>query len=695
MSRYVQKSFNGGEISPTIHARNNLQRYENSVCTLQNGFVHAEGCVSNRQGTEYVNCAKFDTKKVRPISFVFNTEQTYIIELGDKYARFYKDGGRIIYPSDYKDENLRGLPVEIETPFSEDDLFQIKYAQNADVLTLCCKGYVPQDLTRLSHYDWTITPMDAKPNIEAPTNPSCSWHGGSESFRTYKYVVTAVKEDTYEESERSEECSCNGELEANWGVSDYIDITWTAVEGATEYNVYKSVNGIFGYVGVSTTNSFRDNKIEPDLQATAPIFKNPFEDNNNPQTTTWFQQRRIFANLEDSPSKYVTTQIGTNKNFNISRPLVASDAITVTLSDNGVNAIKHIVGMKEKLVIFTSQAVWVAGGSDGTFSANPLPENSIQLYFGSGDVQPVVSGRMVLFVQAGGEIVRDLGYTWSSDSYDSAEISIWAKHLFEGKRVVSMAFSDEPYHQLFCVMNDGTMNVLTYDKAQEVSGWGQYITDGEYEAVATIREGKEDVAYFIVKRTINGITKKFIERQPSRIISNVTNATFADCSLRYEGQETNHLSGLQHLEGKKVCVVADGGVYDAVVKDGKITLPISFTSAIVGLSYQFKLKTLNIEGQNTHGLNKNISQVDVGVYKSREDFKILVSGDIPYELTRCDDSNENDEITVTDVLRAYPHSNWTERANVTVLQDKPLPLTVTSIATVLDVQVEPTDEQNG
>lgn len=695
MSRYVQKSFNGGEISPTIHARNNLQRYENSVCTLQNGFVHAEGCVSNRQGTEYVNCAKFDTKKVRPIPFVFNTEQTYIIELGDKYARFYKDGGRIIYPSDYKDENLRGLPVEIETPFSEDDLFQIKYAQNADVLTLCCKGYVPQDLTRLSHYDWTITPIDAKPNIEAPTNPSCSWHGGSESSRTYKYVVTAVKEDTYEESERSEECSCNGELEANWSVSDYIDITWTPVEGATEYNVYKSVNGIFGYVGVSTTNSFRDNKIEPDLQATAPIFKNPFEDNNNPQTTTWFQQRRIFANLEDSPSKYVTTQIGTNKNFNISRPLVASDAITVTLSDNGVNAIKHIVGMKEKLVIFTSQAVWVAGGSDGTFSANPLPENSIQLYFGSGDVQPVVSGRMVLFVQAGGEIVRDLGYTWSSDSYDSAEISIWAKHLFEGKRVVSMAFSDEPYHQLFCVMNDGTMNVLTYDKAQEVSGWGQYITDGEYEAVATIREGKEDVAYFIVKRTINGITKKFIERQPSRIISNVTNATFADCSLRYEGQKTNHLSGLQHLEGKKVCVVADGGAYDAVVEDGKITLPISFTSAIVGLPYQFKLKTLNIEGQNTHGLNKNISQVDVGVYKSREDFKVLVSGDIPYELTRCDDSNENDETLVTDVLRAYPHSNWTERANVTVLQDKPLPLTVTSIATVLDVQVEPTDEQNG
>lgn len=64
MARYVQKSFNGGEISPTIHARNNLQRYENSLTTLQNGFVHAEGCVSNRQGTEFVNYAKYDSKKI-------------------------------------------------------------------------------------------------------------------------------------------------------------------------------------------------------------------------------------------------------------------------------------------------------------------------------------------------------------------------------------------------------------------------------------------------------------------------------------------------------------------------------------------------------------------------------------------------------------------------------------------------------
>ena len=781
MARYVQKSFNGGEISPTIHARNNLQRYENSLSKLKNGFVHAEGCVSNRQGTEFVNYAKFNDRKSRVIPFVFNTEQTYIIELGHKYARFFKDGGRIIYPSNYgvsyegtfsfietvqnsdetnvykyqlgnndyvyssKEENslsiddilyadvelsnaycseefnlsskgkitnidieshtigidvdnskkdLRGLPVEIETPFEEKDLFKIKFAQNADIITLSCKGYVSQDLIRTSHYDWTLQPLDAKPDIQAPLNVKCTWHGGSESSRTYKYVITAVKNETYEESERSAECSCKGELEANWGVNDYIDVTWDSVEGATEYNIYRSVNGVFGYVGVSTTNSFRDNKIEPDIQATAPIFKNPFENNNNAETTTWFQQRRLFANFEDSPSKYVATQVGTTKNFNISRPLMASDAITITLSDNGVNAIKHLVGMKEKLVIFTTQAVWVAGGSDGTFSANPLPENSIHLYFGSSDVQPVVSGRMILFIQSGGEIVRDLGYTWSSDSYDSAELSIWAKHLFEGKTVIDMAFCDEPYHQLFCIMNDGTMNVLTYDKAQEVAGWGQYTTDGEYESVASIREGKENVAYFIIKRIINGVTKRFIERQPSRIISEVTDTPFVDCSLTYEGELTNHLSGLDYLEGKEISINANGGFYKMTVIDGQVELPIHFTKAIVGIPYEFMLRTLNIEGDNTHGLNKNIAQVDVGVYKSREDFKIITNGNIPYEIQRSDISHEMDEELITDVVRSYPHSDWTEHANVTIIQDKALPLTVTSIATVLDVQTEPTDEQS-
>ena len=693
MARVVQKSFNGGEITPAIHARNNLQKYESSLARLKNGFVHIEGCVSNRQGTEFVT-GKYPQKKIRLIPFKFNNEQTYMIEAGDKYFRFIQNGGVVVYPDNFEEEEKRGLPVEVETPYSEDDLDKLQWAQNADVMTLCC---YPQkevyELSRLSHYDWALTQLVITPEISAPTNLAVSWHGSLDSPRDYSYCVTAVKKDSYEESIRSEVVTVRGEIEAKWGVEEYFTLNWAAVEDAVEYNIYRSVNGVYGFIGTSETNSFKDIKYEPDLSCTAPIFKNPFANGNCPATTTWFQQRRFFGRFPDAPSKFIATQLGTNKNFNISRPLIASDAITINLSDNGVNTIKHLIGMKKNLIIFTDEAVWSSKGSDGTYSASPLPENEIEAYIGSSDVKPVVTGRMIIFVHAGGQMLSDLGYTWASDSYDTTKLSVWAQHLFEGKNVVQMDYSEEPYHQLFVIENDGTANCLVYDKAQEVIGWGQYITKGQYEDAKCVREGKENIVYFVVERIINNVTKKFIERQPSRIPKDVSGGCYSDCSLRYSGKATSHVTGLEHLEGEKVSINADGGHYEGVVVNGSIDLEIEAKNIVVGLPYEFILKTLNIEAENTHGLKKVVTKCDIGIYKSREDFKVLTEGVRPYECLRSNESINNDEHLITGIVEAYPHSDYTTNASVTIIQDKTLPLTITSIATVLSVQEEPTDEQ--
>ncbi|MBQ3640729.1 hypothetical protein II906_02195, partial [bacterium] len=250
MTRYTQKSFTGGVLSPSLYARNDLAKYFIGLKTLKNGFVRAEGSVSNRAGLELVCEVKNSASPVRLIPFSFNTEQTYIIEMGNNYARFIKEGAQIIYPDGHQDE---GEPVEIQTDYTYDELFDIMYAQNADTLTLCHKNHLPIELSRLSHYNWSYTPINFQPQIAAPTNLSASWTGGNEHTTTYKYVVTAVKSDTYEESNRSAEVSVTGELEGYWGVSEYITITFDAVQGAVEYNVYKSVNGVFAYVGTTST----------------------------------------------------------------------------------------------------------------------------------------------------------------------------------------------------------------------------------------------------------------------------------------------------------------------------------------------------------------------------------------------------------------------------------------------------------
>lgn len=681
MTRYTQKSFTGGVLSPALYARNDLAKYAIGLKTLKNGFVKAEGCVCNRAGLELICEVKNSDSKVRLIPFSFNTEQTYILELGNKYARFIKDGGQIIYP---EGEN-QGLPVEISTEYLEDDLFNLKYAQNADVLTICNKNYSPTELSRKSHYDWSLTSIDFKPQIFPPTSLNATWTGASEHPTTYKYVVTAVKANTYEESNRSEEVSVTGELESYWGTTEYITISFEPVDDAVEYNVYREVNGIFAYVGTTSTNTFTDTKIEPDLTSTAPIFTNPFEKNNNPACVNYFQQRKVFACLKNSPQQLVASQTSTNNNFNISRPLNATDSINLTLSEREVNEIRHIIAMND-LVLLTSGGEWKINGSDGTFAASSSLVASPQSFYGCSNVIPVVSGNMILFVQSGGSVVRDLGYTYMSDSYDGEELSIFANHLFEGKQVVDMAYAKEPYRILWCVMSDGTVNALTYNKKQDVAGWHKHETKGFFESVAVVREEFEDVAYFVVRREINGKTKRFIERMATRIVSNTKDGIFLDSCLKYEGEPITTVKGLEHLECEIVNVLADSSaIYDKKVENGSITLDYPASKIVVGLPYEFELETLNLEGENTNGLSKIVNSINVQVEKSREDFFVVSSNGQLVQNLRSIKSINNPEYLHSGTVNLYAFTDFCENATVAIKQTNPFPLTINSVS--LDVTV--------
>ena len=679
MASYTQKSFTGGELSPALYSRNDLAKYAIGLKTLKNGFVRAEGCVSNRAGLELVCEVKNPDSKVRLIPFSFNTEQTYIIELGDKYARFIKNGTQII-------NEESSYPIEIEVPFLEKDLSQIKYAQSADVLTICHNNYSPCELSRLSHYDWNLTDITFQPKISPPLNLVATWTGGKENKTTYKYVVTAVLKDTYEESNRSEEVSVEGEIESSWGVSEYITLTFDKVENATEYNIYRSVNGVFGYVGSTSDTTFVDDKIEPDLSSTAPVFTNPFENDNNPACVNYFQQRKIFACLKNSPQQLVASQTSTNNNFNISRPLAATDSINITLSEREVNEIRHIIALND-LVLLTSGGDWKLNGSDGTFAASSSLVASPQSFYGCSHVAPIVSGNMILFVQSGGNVVRDLGYTYVSDSYDGEELSIFANHLFEGKQIVDMAYSKEPYRILWCVMSDGTVNALTYNKKQEVAGWHRHETKGEFESVAVIREGFEDVVYFVVKRKINGKIKRFIERMSSRLVNKTQDGIFLDSCLCYEGEPIETVLGLEHLEGEEITVLADGDVIEnLIVQEGSVKLKNPASKIIAGLPYEFEIETLNLEGDSTLGLSKIVNSINVFVDKSREDFFVVGTNGELTQNARSIESINNQNYLYSGNIICYSFSDYTKQATVHLKQTKPFPLTINAIT--LDVSLE-------
>ena len=686
MVRYTQKSFTGGVLSPSLYARNDLAKYAIGLKTLKNGFVRAEGCVSNRAGLEMICEVKDSSSKVRLLPFSFNTEQTYVIELGDNYARFIKDGAQIVYPDS---SDKASLPVEIEIPYSENDIFNVKYAQNADVLTLCHNKYSPLELSRLSHYDWSLTPIDFQPQILPPTNLKATWTGGKEELTTYKYVITSVRKDTYEESNRSQEVSVQGELEAYWGTTEYITLSFDEVEDAVEYNIYRSVNGVFAFVGTTTTNTFKDEKIEPDLTSTAPIFTNPFANDNNPAAVNYFQQRKVFANLKNNPQQLIASQTSTNNNFNISRPLMASDSINITLSEREVNEIRHIIALND-LILLTSGAEWKLNGSDGAFTASSSLVASPQSFYGCSNIAPGVSGNMILFVQSGGKVVRDVGSTYRSVSYDGEELSIYANHLFEGKQIIDMAYSKEPYRILWCVMSDGTLNALTYNKKQEVVGWHYHETKGKFESVAVVREGNEDILYFVVKRFINGQEKRFIERMASRYVEQTKDGIFLDCCLTYEGEPIQTITNLNHLEGEKISVLADGDIEtDLLVQNGCVTLIKPATKIVAGLPYEFELETLNLEGDNTFGINKIVNEISVFIDKSREDFFVVGTNGELFQNPRSIESIDNPNYLSSKNISSYALVDYSETATVHLKQIYPFPLTINAIS--LDITLADTN----
>ncbi|CAJ0610597.1 unnamed protein product [Cylicocyclus nassatus] len=417
--------------------------------------------------------------------------------------RFIQDGAYIVYPDDWSETSKRGQVVEITTPYAKEDLFELKFVQSADVLTITHMNYQARELARYSHYDWRLNPIAIQPCIAAPTNVKATWTGSTSSnARDYTYLVTAVDKDTLEESKRSATVTAKGHREAYWTTSEYFTITWNAVPNAAEYNIYRSVNGIFGYVGTAEGTSFTDDNIEPDLKEAAPIYQNPFSNNNNPSCATYFQQRKVYANSLYNPQTFWASQLATSNNFNISRPLIASDAITQTLADREVNEIRHLIGLNH-LIALTSNTEYRINGSDGVFQANPSPVATVQSNYGASHVQPIISGNMIIFVQSGGSVLRDLGYDYLTDSYNGSELSLFASHLFEGKTVRYMAYAKEPYRIIYLVFSDGSCASLTYNKNQKICGWAREVTDGFFESVATIREGLEDVAYFVIRRYIN------------------------------------------------------------------------------------------------------------------------------------------------------------------------------------------------
>jgi hypothetical protein len=693
----VQRSFSGGEISPSLYARVDVAKYQNGLRTLRNYFVMRHGGAANRSGTKFIGEVKDSTKNVRLIPFVFNNDQTYVLEFGDLYMRVIKNGAQVVespktitdvsnanpavvttsaahgYTTgdevvisavsggmdfEVNDRNFKITVVsatefslqflngsnydstssgayasggfvervyKITTPYAEADLSTLHYVQSADVITIVHPNYAPRELARTADTSWTLSVIDITPSISRPTN--INYTGSGSGFR-YRYVVTAVKRETYEESYAGVYfgvplaitnvtnanpavvtisttfgatgvnvneflisgvggmTEINGKayrlnvlttttaelvgtdstgfgvytsggsvarlwLSADAGTlstSAPLTVTWDEVDGAQEYNVYKSRNtsttsdtdGTYGFIGIAKGTKFADVGYSPDMTDNPPVTSYPFDDDNNyPSTVTYYQQRRLFANTNNDPEKIWASKSGQFTNFTNHSPIQADDSLTFTLAARQVNSVKHMVDLG-KLVVLTQGGEWAING-DGAGTLTPTDINARQYsYNGSSDLQPLIVGGTGLYVQARGSLVRDLDFDYTVDGYRGVDLTIYSSHLVDGYTLVDWAYAQIPQSIVWAVRSDGVLLGLTYVKDQQMLAWHKHDTDGLIENVCVVPEGDEDVLYWVVKRTVDGTVRRYIERMNTRFVDEtaVEDVTILDSYLSYDGRNT-------------------------------------------------------------------------------------------------------------------------------------------------------------
>lgn len=611
----VLPSFVAEEISPALHGRVDLAKYQVGLATCLNWFIHPFGGASTRAGTAWVGAVLNNAKRSRLIPFAFNTEQTYVLEFGDRKMRVVKEGGYVLEAAgtitgvtrnnpgvvtvtshgystgdrifldglggmtelDRRSVDITVLTADtfaigldtsgygawtsggtaarlytLATPYPVADLSRLKYVQSADTMTLTHPSHAPRNLTRTGHASWTLTAITYAPTQQPPTALASTAAGAG-----FNYVVTAVSEETGEESVASASVSATTQTSK---------ITWTDAAGANSYNVYKGKNGVYGFIGRAGDGAtgFTDTTVAPDTSDTPPEDKNPFDTTDHyPGCSTYHEGRQWYARTNQKPQTLWSSASAAFNNMNTSSPSKDSDAITRTIASREVNEIRHLLSLNV-LLVWTSGAVWKAWA--GAQADVMTPANCAvkpQSYEGISELPPIGTESSAVYVTASGKKVRDVAYEFASDSFQGRNVSILAGHLFEADGIEEWAYARDPSGIVWCVRADGVLLAFTYLKEHDVYAWSRHETDGYVESVATVQEGDESIVYLSVRRTVNGQTVRYVERMASRYFPDVQSAWCVDSGVRYDGWNDDvskllNISGASYNAGDTVTMAATG-----------------------------------------------------------------------------------------------------------------------------------------
>lgn len=668
-TRRVQSSFTAGVLDPRLAARVELKAYYDGAETLDNALCIPQGGVSRRPGLKYI--ATLASGNTRLIPFSFNTEQTYMLVATNTNIAVYKDAVFL---------------VNVTISHTSAQLSGISWTQSADTLIITHRNIAPIKIVRDSANEltWTVSTISltniplydyddgSSPSVAdevQQVNLDNGW-SGTETFaltldgQTTATITNDASTATTTVNIRNalrllSNTSAAGITVAYSGSNNDYNVTFSGDDGSKNWvQMTAAILSGGGSISVSTTTQGADSL--EDVWSSGRGW---------PKTVIFYEGRMVFGGSLGRPQGIWMSVTNDFFNFDVGTGL-PDEAIVATLDTDQVNEIRNLVPGRS-LEIYTS------GGEFIVTSTPSIPETfsvARQTSYGSADVRTTSIDGATLYVQRTGQSFREFIYSFGEDAHVSNSISQLSAHLINTPvdidAVKGTAVNDTNY--VYVVNAAGNVAVLNTLREQNIAAWsGPWTTkNGLFKRVGVL----DTETYFVVERTINGSTVNYLER--------LDDDTYMDAAYYDSSHSSATVTGLSHLEGETVRVKIGGAVQpDTTVASGQITLgrTPSAESIEVGLDFNPTIKTMPVSDAFQDGptLNrdKRIVKVTINKYLS---LGVIINGE---ELP--------DRQLDVDTFDAVPQPNsdteeiylngWTTRAQVTVTQNNPVPLTLLAL----------------
>lgn len=452
---------------------------------------------------------------------------------------------------------LNGYEYSIPTPYTTaflSDRGQFRFCQDADRMLITHGSLLPMELVRVTDTKWTLTawPIDASaptryglPRLNAPTGLAAVT---ASTQPVTLYGVTALTDDL-EESLPATVASplaaaSPGNVALSWNASTFRTGATGTIKG---YRIYRQEQGVLFYLGWTTGTSFTDDAtITPSSTGASPP-ESRVDLNSTPGTFPRvcgvYEDRTLLGNFSFNVQAFYAARVGFRQNFTKSFPSAKDDSILSQCRGKRPQGIRHFVDIGTLLILCDNGEFIVEGDPTvGGLSPTGCFPRQYGYNGAAKSVPPVVIGSRAVYVQEQGSLLRAVSFNpiyGGRAGYIDEEISAFAEHLVLGHTIVSMAYQKTPHSILWLVREDGVLVSVTYIPDQKILAFAHHDTDGFVEDVCTIQEGADYAVYLIVRRTVNAITVRYMERMVEREFADVQDAVLMDCALSWDFRNTD------------------------------------------------------------------------------------------------------------------------------------------------------------